>query len=189
MLLEIPSPPIRLRGYVQPLTVACQLLTTYETEPVPEQTYANVCRVVCNLLARPSLSPPFSFPLFPSRFAHTCDAFPCQGDRGAGSAADFPFLAERRVGRSNQLAEVSRNCRDRFCGGKDAFKWTKRVRNGFGPGGRKEEGKGLGGKIVAKDGNRIGRATGEDGVRLRWRMECGCARLGDAHSIIKRIGK
>lgn len=106
---------------VQPLTVACQLLTTYETEPVPEQTYANVCRVVCNLLARPSLSPPFSFPLFPSRFAHTCDAFPCQGDRGAGSAADFSFLAERRVGRSNQLAEVSRNCRDRFCGGKDAF--------------------------------------------------------------------
>lgn len=63
------------------------------------------------------------------------------------------------------------------------------MRNGFGPGGRKEEGKGLGGKIVAKDGNRIGRATGEDGVRLRWRMECGCARLGDAHSIIKRIGK
>lgn len=83
------------RGYVQPLTVACQLLTTYETEPVPEQTYANVCRVVCNLLARPSLSlslsPPFSFPLFPSRLAHTCDAFPCQGDRGAGSA-DFPFF-------------------------------------------------------------------------------------------------
>lgn len=134
MLLEIPSPPIRLRGYVQPLTVACQLLTTYETEPVPEQTYANVCRVVCNLLARPSLSPPFSFPLFPSRFAHTCDAFPCQGDRGAGSAADFPFLAERRVGRSNQLAEVSRNCRDRFCGGKGRFlideTGAKRVRSG-----------------------------------------------------------
>lgn len=185
MLLEIPSPPIRLRGYVQPLTVACQLLTTYETEPVPEQTYANVCRVVCNLLARPSLSPPFSFPLFPSRFAHTCDAFPCQGDRGAGSAADFPFLAERRVGRSNQLAELSRS----LLRGKGRFlideTGAKRVRSG-----RKEgRGEGFGRKIVAKDGNRIGRATGEDGVRLRWRMECGCARLGDAHSIIKRIGK
>lgn len=83
------SKSLLLRGYVQPLTVACQLLTTYETEPVPEQTYANVCRVVCNLLPSPSSSsssPSFSFP-------HTCDAFPCQGDeRSSGSESRrFPF--------------------------------------------------------------------------------------------------